>query len=94
MRSRTRLGDRHPPVDLQRRVVVDAPAVIEDAAVPVVGELVQAGVRHDDEVVADGSADAFKSDIEYAAGLGSARAAGILRGRDPEEHDAADAGVQ
>ena len=48
------LCQRHRGVALEGGVVVDRPVVGEHAAVPVVGELVEAEVGHDDEVVADG----------------------------------------
>ena len=48
-----RLRDGHLGVEQEGRVVVDAAALVEHAAVAVVGELVEARVGHDDEVVTD-----------------------------------------
>ena len=63
------LRERHRAVALQRRVVVHAAAVVEDAAVAVVGELVQAQVGHQHEVVADGVAHGPQRDVEDAVGV-------------------------
>jgi porphobilinogen synthase len=49
---RRRLRDRPLPVDLEGAVVVDVAVGVEDAAVAVVGELVEAQVRHHGELVA------------------------------------------
>ena len=51
------LREPHRGIPLERRVVVDAAVGVEDPAVAVVGELVEAQVGHDDEVVADGVDD-------------------------------------
>ena len=50
--ARGGLGERHLAVDLEGAVVVDAAVGVEHAAVAVVGELVEAQVRHHRELVA------------------------------------------
>ena len=64
MRTRARLGDGHRLVERQGRIVVDATFGIEEAAVPVVGELVQAGVRAHDEGVPDLGAHGGEATVE------------------------------
>ena len=64
MCTRARLGNRHRLVERQGRVVVDAAVGIEEPAVPVVGELVQAGVRAHDEGVADLGAHGGEAAVE------------------------------
>ena len=64
MRTRARLGNRHRLVERQGRVVIDAAFGIEEAAVPVVGELIQAGVRAHDQGVADLGAHGSEATVE------------------------------
>ena len=86
-----RLGHRHLAVDLQGGVVVDVAVGVEDAAVAVVGEFVQADVAHDDQLVADLGADVPDGLVQHAVRVQRGGAAGVADGGDAEEHDAADA---
>ena len=74
MGARVGLRPRHLGVALQRRVVVDAAVGVQDAAVAVVGELVQAQVGHDDEVVADLGPHVADGDLQDAVRVGARRA--------------------
>ena len=90
-RAGSRLRERHRAVPLERRVVVDAAAVVEHAAVAVVGELVEAEVGLHDER-AGGCLDGDpRRDVEDAVGVGGARAARIAHLGHAEQHHAADA---
>lgn len=85
----------HLGVPLQGGVVVDAPVGVEDAAVAVVGVLVEAEVGHDDEVVPDLVAHGADGDLEDAVGVrprGPVRVL-LLVLRHPEEHDPGDPGL-
>src|SRR5699024_6923026 len=66
--ARSRLGQRHRAVGVERRVVVHAPAAVEDAAVAVVGELVQAQVGLHDDGVPDLRDDVGDRGVEDPAG--------------------------
>ena len=85
------LGDRHLGVHLERRVVVDRAVGGEDTAVAVVGELVEAQVRHHRQRVTHLGLDVADRDVEDAVGVHGAGPAGVLGRRDAEEHDAAEA---
>lgn len=86
----------HLGVPFQRGVVVDPSVGVEDTAVAVVGELVQAQVGHDHEVVADLGAHVPEGDLEDAVGVGAGGAGGVLLGvlGHAEEHDPGDPGLQ
>ena len=85
------LLERHRAVPLEGGVVVDAAAVVEHAAVAVVGELVEAQVGLHDES-ARGCLDGDpRRDVEDAVGVGGARAACVAHLGHAEQHHAADA---
>ena len=89
------LGLRRPPSRRTTARVASLSTVAvggEHAAVPVVGELVEAQVGHDDGLVADLGDDVADRGVEDAVGIGGARALRVLARRDAEQHDAADAG--
>ena len=67
----------------------------EHTAVAVVGELVEAGVGHDHEVVAHFFAHGGQGPVKDAVGRGSAASGGVLVRikRDAEEHDPAEPGL-
>jgi hypothetical protein len=74
--ARAGLRDRGGGVALERRVVVDLAGVREQAAVAVVGVLVEAQVGHDDELVADLGGDVGERQLHDArrvVGAGPAR---------------------
>jgi hypothetical protein len=89
--SGVRERDAHVGVPDEGGVVVHRPVRREHAAVPVVGELVEAEVGHDDEGVADLGADIPESRVEDALRVGRAGAHGVLGRRDAVEHDPAEA---
>ena len=76
------LGHGHPGVDLHGAVVVDVPVGVEHAAVPVVGELVQADVAHDDQVIADFGADVADGLVEDAVRIQRGGALGVADRRE------------
>ncbi|CAK7281994.1 hypothetical protein SGPA1_12787 [Streptomyces misionensis JCM 4497] len=84
----------HLGVPLQGGVVVDAALGVQHPAVPVVGELVQAQIGHDEEVVADLGAHIAQGDLEDAVGVGPGGALAVLLAllRHAEEHDPGDSG--
>ena len=77
----------------QRRVVVDRAVGGEHAAVPVVGELVQAQVRHHDQVVADLGATPHDRHVEDPVGVVGRRTDGVLALGHPEQHQPAEPGA-
>ena len=83
-----RVQHRHLGVDLDRRVIVDRARRSEHAAVSVIGELVQADVRHHQAVVADFLAHRPNGGGQDAVRIERAGPAGILVLGDAEEHDA------
>ena len=60
----TGLRHGHGRIPLKGGVVVDAALLVEDPAVPVVGELVEAEVGHHRERVADLGRDVTDRDVE------------------------------
>ena len=88
------LRERHRGVAEQRRVVVDAGArLVQHAAVPVVGELVQAQVGHQDRGVADLADEVAQGHVEHAVGVigpGAARVLLLVLGH-AEDHQPAHA---
>jgi hypothetical protein len=66
--SRRRLRQRHVGIPLEGGVVVDGPVRSEHSAVAVVGELVQAQVGHDDEVVTDRLDDRARATLRMPSG--------------------------
>ncbi len=93
--ARACLRDGHRGIQLVGGVVVDPAAIVEHAAVAVVGELVEAGVGHHHEVVADRLAHRAQGDVEDAVGVDRAAAGRVLvtLARHAEEHDAAETRV-
>ena len=89
--ARVGLGHGHLRVDGEGGVVVDAAALVEHAAVAVVGELVEAGVGHDDGVVADLGPHVAQRHVEHAVGVDAGAAPRVATGGHAEEHQAADA---
>ena len=81
------LGERGAGVALDRGVVVDHPVRGEDAAVPVVGVLVEAAVRHHDQPIADLVAQVPQRQLHDAVRVPGLGALGVLAPRDPEEDD-------
>ncbi len=74
-----RLHDGQVGVELDRGVVVDLAGVgVEHAAVAVVGELVEAAVGHDHQVVADRAADGLDGPPGDAVGVQGGGAGGVL----------------
>ena len=59
----------------------------------VVGELVEAQVAHDEQIVAHGVTHGAQADVEDAVGVDRTRTLGVLRLRNTEEHDARNARV-
>ena len=88
-----RLGHRR--VDLHRGVVVDHPGRRQHPAVAVVGELVQADVRHHQGGVADLVPHRTQRDVEDPVLGQRGRTGGVLVlvGRDAEQHDPGQTGV-
>ena len=87
----SRLRHGHLGVDREGGVVVDAAALVEHAAVAVVGELVEAGVGHDDGGVADLGADVAQRHVEHAVRVDARAPLRVAAGGHPEEHQPADA---
>ena len=88
MRARLRLHHSHLGVAQQGGVVVDGAVIGEHTAVPVVGELVEAGVGHQDSRVAELGLQESQSRIEHTIRIGPDAPDGILvaLGRNTEEH--------
>ena len=91
--TRRSLGAGHLGVHLEGAVVVDLPVGIEYAAVPVVGELVQAQVRHHRELIAHLSHHVGDGEVEDAVRVDRTGAGGVLGGRQAEQHHPAQAGL-
>ncbi len=93
--ARAGLRDGHRGIQLIGGVVVDPAVIVEHAAVAVVGELVEAGVGHDHEVVADRVAHRAQRDVEDAVRVDRAAAGRVLvaLAGHAEEHDAAETRV-
>ena len=88
VRSGLRLGDGGPGVELDRVVVDDMPASVEDAAVPVVCVLAEAQVRYHQEIGALLQAgDRLLHDSVPPVG---SRSDGVLLRGDPEHQDGSD----
>ena len=85
------LGQRGLGVDLERGVVVDVAALVEHAAVAVVGVLVDAQVGDQHDVVAEVAAQVGQRELHDAVGVEGAAADGVLARRHAEQHDGADA---
>ena len=83
----------HLGVDLHRGVVVDQAGRGQHAAVPVVGELVQADVGHHQAVVADLGAHRGDRGVQDAVRVQGAGADGVLGLRDAEQHHPGQPGV-
>ena len=58
-----------------------------------VGELVEAQITHDEQVVTHGVTHGTQPDVEDAVRIERTRTHGVLRLRHAEQHDACDAGV-
>ena len=88
VRPGLRLGDGGPGIELDRVVVDDMAASVEDAAVPVVGVLAEAKVRYHQEIGALLQAgDRLLHDAVPPVGSGSD---GVLLRRDAEHQDGSD----
>ena len=85
--SRRRLGQRDPPVQLDRRIVEDLTVGPEHAAVAVVGVLVEAEVGHQDELVPDGVAQGVQGALHDPVRAVRLGPGGVLRRRHPEEDE-------
>ena len=85
------LGHRGPGVDLERGVVVDVAAIVEHAAVAVVGVLVDAQVGDQHDVVADVAAQVGERELHDAVRVEGAAADGVLRRRHTEQDHGAHA---
>ena len=79
--ARRRPGRARSAVQLERRVVADLAVGTEHAAVPVVGVLVEAEVRHQDELVAHRVAHGAQRDLHDAVGVPGAASLGVLDAR-------------
>jgi hypothetical protein len=88
-----RLGHRHPGVEVQGGVVVDRAVGGQDAAVAVVGVLVEAEVGHDHQVVAHLVADVGQPHLGDPGRVPGRRTDRVLGRGDAEEDDARDAQV-
>ena len=75
------LGDGRLGVDVERGVVVDHAVLVEDAAVAVVGVLVDAQVGHQHDVVAEVGAQIAQGDLHDAVGVERPAADGVLVAR-------------
>jgi hypothetical protein len=84
---------RNLAVHLEGGVVVDLPGVVEHAAVAVVGELVQAEVRHQHGLVAELRVQVPQGDVQDAVRVEAAGADRVLVFRDAEQHQPTDAGL-
>ena len=92
------LGNGDAAVDLQRGVVVDrGPRIVgravEDAAVAVVGVLVDAQIGHQHHSIADVGGKIGEAQLHNSLRVEGFRADGILGGRHPEQDHGADAEV-
>ena len=83
---------RHLGVQLEGGVVVDPAGGVEDAAVAVVGELVEAEVAHHGDRVTDLGLHVGDRDVEDAVGVERAGAGGVLGLGDAEQHHPAQTG--
>ena len=94
MRTRVRLGNSEFDVLGIGGVVVDPARFIDDSAVAVVGELIEAGVGHHDRGVTEVRGQVGKRTIENPVGTQTTRAGGIfvLLARHTEDHQCADTG--
>ena len=82
------MREGHLGVHLEGAVVVDPAVRGQHAAVPVVGELVEAEVAHHRERVTDLGHDVVDREVEDARRVHGAGAGRVLLGGDPEEHHA------
>ena len=85
------LRDRGPGVELEGGVVVDVAVGADDAAVAVVGVLVDAEVGDEHHLVADLGAQVGERELHDAVGIPGAGALGVLVGGHAEEDHAGDA---
>ncbi len=85
---------RHLGVDLNGGVVVDRARRRQHAAVPMIGELIEADIGHDQAFVADLLAYGTDRGRQDAIGIEGSRAARILAFRYAEQHDACEARVR
>ena len=89
------VGLRHGDlgVALERGVVVDPAVGSDDAAVAVVGVLVEAQVGHQHDLAAEAVTQIGEGELHDAVGVGRARADGVLPVGDAEQDEAGDAEV-
>ena len=85
------LGERGLGVDLQGGVVVDLTPVVEDAAVAVIGVLVDAQIGDQHEIVTDLGAQVAERHLDDALRVERRTAGGVLRRRQTEQHHRPDA---
>ena len=76
--ARLGLGHRDPGVELEGGVVVDLAPVVEDAAVAVVGVLVEAEVGDEHDRVAELVAQVAQGHLHDAVGVPGPRPVGVL----------------
>ena len=82
VRPGSRLGDGGLGIDAERRVVVDHAVLVDDAAVPVVGVLVDTEVGHHHDVVAEIGTQITQRDLHDTVGVVRAASDGVLRSRE------------
>ncbi len=92
MGAGTGLRERDRAVPLQGGVVVDLALVRQQAAVTVVGVLVQAEVRHDHQIVADFRNEIGESELHDPGRVVRGRTAAVLVRGDAEQNEPADTG--
>src|SRR5699024_5775309 len=87
------LRDRHTGINLVGFVIVDIAMLIEHATVTVIGEFVQAGISHHDEIVAYFGDHFPNGHVEDAVRVDAGGTTSVERCWYPEQHDASDAGL-
>ena len=95
MSTGARLGNGHSDIEFQGRVVVHAALFIKHAAVTVVGKLIQAGIGHQQDVIAKFFAQQAQRAVEYTFRIPGWGALGIFvfLARDAKQVHAAHAGL-
>ena len=87
------LSQGHGRVPLQRGVVVDSPRLVEHPAVTMVGELVEAQVRHEHQLVTACRTHSAQREVEDAFGVVRSVAVRVALLGHPEDHETAEPGV-
>src|SRR5699024_12242433 len=88
------LSNGQARIDLVSFVVVDVAVLIEHAAVAMIGEFVQAGISHHDEIVAYFGDHFPNGHVEDAVRVDAGGTTSVERCWYPEQHDASDAGLE